>query len=89
MASKDPIAEKLPSNADHAVPAPWAQARGLLAEGDRYWLATVRPDGRPQSSLASARMRRLARRAGASSRNKKTTVRCLQNRILEQNRLGC
>ena len=47
MADKDPVAEKLPSNADHPAPTPWAQAQRRLAEGQWYWLATVRPDGRP------------------------------------------
>ena len=45
--SNQPVAEKLPSNADHPAPTPWAQARQRLAEGQWYWLATVRPDGRP------------------------------------------
>ena len=47
MADKEPVAEKLPSNADHAAPTPWAEARRRLAEGQWYWLTTARPDGRP------------------------------------------
>lgn len=42
-----PAAEKLPSNAEHAAPTPWAEGLKHLAEGLWYWLATVRPDGRP------------------------------------------
>lgn len=30
-----------------AKPRPWAEARALLEKADVYWLATVRPDGRP------------------------------------------
>src|SRR5919199_1865148 len=47
MANKQPVAEKLPSNAEHPSPTPWAQAQRRLAQGQWYWLATVRPDGRP------------------------------------------
>src|SRR5712692_8322303 len=47
MAEKLPVAEKLPSNADHASPTAWTEARRQLAEGQWYWLATVRPDRRP------------------------------------------
>ncbi len=47
MADKEPVADKLPSNADHAAPTAWAEARRRLAEGQWYWLATARPNGRP------------------------------------------
>jgi nitroimidazol reductase NimA-like FMN-containing flavoprotein (pyridoxamine 5'-phosphate oxidase superfamily) len=47
MANKLPVAEKLPSNTDHSSPTAWAEARRRLTEGQWYWLATVRPDGRP------------------------------------------
>jgi hypothetical protein len=47
MANKQPVAEKLPSNVEHPAPTPWAEARRRLTEGKWYWLATVRPDGRP------------------------------------------
>jgi nitroimidazol reductase NimA-like FMN-containing flavoprotein (pyridoxamine 5'-phosphate oxidase superfamily) len=47
MADDEPVAEKLPSNAEHPGPTPWAQARRRLAQGQWYWLGTVRPDGRP------------------------------------------
>ena len=47
MAEKEPVAEKLPSNAEHATPTAWEEARRRLAEGQWYWLATTRPDGRP------------------------------------------
>ncbi|MEV0155858.1 pyridoxamine 5'-phosphate oxidase family protein [Micromonospora sp. NPDC050686] len=32
---------------DDAAPAPWEQGGERLAGGSTYWLATVRPDGRP------------------------------------------
>lgn len=48
MAEKQPVAEQ-PMPADSARPIPWAKARGRLEQGDTYWLATVRPDGRPHA----------------------------------------
>jgi nitroimidazol reductase NimA-like FMN-containing flavoprotein (pyridoxamine 5'-phosphate oxidase superfamily) len=42
----EPISER-PYFADASAVTPWAQARTRLAEGDTYWLATVRADGRP------------------------------------------
>jgi nitroimidazol reductase NimA-like FMN-containing flavoprotein (pyridoxamine 5'-phosphate oxidase superfamily) len=48
MADKEPMAEKLPSNADHPAPTLWAEAKRHLAQGQWYWLATLQPDGRPQ-----------------------------------------
>ena len=33
MAEKEPVAEKLPSNAEHATPTAWEEARRRLAEG--------------------------------------------------------
>jgi nitroimidazol reductase NimA-like FMN-containing flavoprotein (pyridoxamine 5'-phosphate oxidase superfamily) len=47
MTNLEPITEQLPSSIDHPAPAAWAEARQLLAEGEWYWLATTRPDGRP------------------------------------------
>lgn len=47
MAAPDPVAEKLPSNADHDAPTTWEEGRKHLADGMWYWLATVRPDGAP------------------------------------------
>ncbi len=44
-----PRAEKVPSNADHGLPASWTHAKERLAEGMRYWLSTVRPDGDPHT----------------------------------------
>jgi nitroimidazol reductase NimA-like FMN-containing flavoprotein (pyridoxamine 5'-phosphate oxidase superfamily) len=45
--TREPVAEKLPSNADHAEPTAWSDGVRHLAHGQWYWLATVRPDGRP------------------------------------------
>jgi Pyridoxamine 5'-phosphate oxidase len=43
---KEPVAEQ-PYLAEDGAPIPWAEACARLAEADSYWLATVRPDGRP------------------------------------------
>ena len=44
---KQPVAEKLPANIEHAAPTGWAVASRSLSEGQWFWLATVRPDGQP------------------------------------------
>ena len=44
MAEKEPVSAQ-PLVAGDATP--WAEARTRLAEADTYWLATMRPDGRP------------------------------------------
>jgi Pyridoxamine 5'-phosphate oxidase len=46
MAEQQPPAEQ-PFRTDDASATAWAEGRRRLAEGDTYWLATVRPDGRP------------------------------------------
>jgi hypothetical protein len=44
----DPKAELDPTySAPGASPTPWSEARRVLEEARVYWLATVRPDGRP------------------------------------------
>lgn len=48
MASRDPVAELHPQfSSDGATPTAWPEARRRLEEAKIYWLATVRPDGRP------------------------------------------
>jgi len=47
MAEKAPVAEPLLSHSDQSPPTSWTEARRRLTEADWYWLATVRPDGRP------------------------------------------
>ena len=48
MATQDPVAELDPQfSSAGATPTPWAEARGRLERAEVYWLATVRPDGRP------------------------------------------
>jgi nitroimidazol reductase NimA-like FMN-containing flavoprotein (pyridoxamine 5'-phosphate oxidase superfamily) len=47
MAMQQPVAEKLPSNAEHAEPTPWTEALLHLENGRFFWLATVRPDSAP------------------------------------------
>lgn len=46
MAKDEPVAEQ-PFDTAFGAPAPWPEARTRLAESTTYWLATVRPDGRP------------------------------------------
>ena len=46
MTAKEPTAEAMSQGKD-ATLLPWAEARERLAGGGTYWLATVRPDGRP------------------------------------------
>jgi hypothetical protein len=48
MANEEPVAELEPQfSSDGATPTPWVEARGRMAAAEVYWLATVRPDGRP------------------------------------------
>jgi uncharacterized pyridoxamine 5'-phosphate oxidase family protein len=48
MPVQDPVAEMAQQfSSDDASPTPWAEARGRLEKAEIYWLATVRPDGRP------------------------------------------
>ncbi len=45
---KDPVAElQAQFSSPGAALTPWAEARGRLKKAEVYWLATVRPDGRP------------------------------------------
>ncbi len=47
MAGKEPVSAQ-PYNAAETRPLPtWPEAGGRLEGADFYWLATVRPDGRP------------------------------------------
>jgi Pyridoxamine 5'-phosphate oxidase len=47
MADPEPASAEAMVGPD-ADPTPWASARGVLEDGrPTYWLATVRPDGRP------------------------------------------
>jgi hypothetical protein len=43
----EPVAE--PFDIDDPTVTPWAEAWRRLAEARTYWLATVRPDGRPHA----------------------------------------
>ena len=48
----EPIAEPLdlpPGYGEVAAPLEWEQVRGILERAPAYWLATVRPDGRPHA----------------------------------------
>jgi general stress protein 26 len=48
MADKEPTTELHPQfSSDGATPTPWTEAREQLEKASIYWLATVRPDGRP------------------------------------------
>lgn len=46
MTDPKPVSARTISE-DAAPPMPWAQAQERYAGGSTYWLATVRPDGRP------------------------------------------
>jgi nitroimidazol reductase NimA-like FMN-containing flavoprotein (pyridoxamine 5'-phosphate oxidase superfamily) len=46
MPDGEPVAVRRLGVGDSRATA-WEEARRRLAEGDTYWLATVRPDGRP------------------------------------------
>lgn len=48
MIGKEPVAEPEPRfSSDGATPTAWTEARERLERAEVYWLATVRPDGRP------------------------------------------
>jgi len=48
MAANDPVAELDPRfSSPDATPTPWTEAQSRLEQAEVYWLATVRPDGRP------------------------------------------
>jgi pyridoxine/pyridoxamine 5'-phosphate oxidase len=47
MARGMPIAEQSIATNGVTSVTPWTEARDRFAEANRYWLATVRPDGRP------------------------------------------
>jgi nitroimidazol reductase NimA-like FMN-containing flavoprotein (pyridoxamine 5'-phosphate oxidase superfamily) len=46
MAEREPVSAQ-PLSAEDARPPSWREARARLEEAQFYWLATVRPDGRP------------------------------------------
>jgi hypothetical protein len=46
MIGKEPVSAQSLS-ADGAAVTPWVRARRRLEDAETYWLATVRPDGRP------------------------------------------
>ena len=46
MTNAKPVSERTISDND-ASPMPWTKGSERLAGGSTYWLATVRPDGRP------------------------------------------
>jgi len=47
MANREPVIEQsIATNGVLAV-TPWAEAREQLERADKYWLATVRPNGQP------------------------------------------
>jgi nitroimidazol reductase NimA-like FMN-containing flavoprotein (pyridoxamine 5'-phosphate oxidase superfamily) len=77
MAGKEPLSAQ-PYSADETRPlSTWAEARRRLAEGEWYWLATVRPDGRPHvvPVLAVWADGALHFVAGSSSRKAKNLAR--------------
>jgi uncharacterized pyridoxamine 5'-phosphate oxidase family protein len=73
MAEQEPSTDLSSFSSAGAVPTSWAEARGDLAEAEVYWLATVRPDGRPHvtSLLAIWRSGALYFCTGATERKAK------------------
>ena len=68
MAAKEPVAAQ-PFTAEEQRPLPpWPEARRRLAEADTYWLATVRPDGRPHVVPHAALQRRRRHPQGEAPR---------------------
>jgi hypothetical protein len=47
MAENDPVVELMPNSTPGSTATPWEQARDHFGGAPVYWLATVRPDGRP------------------------------------------
>ena len=55
MAVRAPVGELDPRySSDSARPTPWEEARRQLETAKAYWLATVRPDGRPHVTTIAA-----------------------------------
>ncbi len=48
MSDREPATEQ-PFNPGDPTPTPWAEARRHLENASTYWLATVRPGGRPHA----------------------------------------
>lgn len=44
--NSEPVAEQMLAN-EGATVTPWADTKQRLIDGGTYWLATIRPDGRP------------------------------------------
>jgi hypothetical protein len=47
MTDNDPVAELMPNSTPGSTVTPWEQALAHFSGAPIYWLATVRPDGRP------------------------------------------
>lgn len=47
MMDSEPVTELGPFSSSEAQATPWAAALAVLGEAEVFWLATVRPDGRP------------------------------------------
>jgi nitroimidazol reductase NimA-like FMN-containing flavoprotein (pyridoxamine 5'-phosphate oxidase superfamily) len=47
MADNDPVTELLPLSSAGSTATSWEDATGHLSEAFTFWLASVRPDGRP------------------------------------------
>jgi Pyridoxamine 5'-phosphate oxidase len=55
MAVRAPVGELDPRySSDSATPTPWEEARRQVETAKAYWLATVRPDGRPHVTTIAA-----------------------------------
>jgi hypothetical protein len=57
MSHTDPIPELDPNFSDSGTtPRPWSEARSRLEEAEIFWVASVRPDGRPHVTPVAAVM---------------------------------
>jgi hypothetical protein len=82
MPTKEPLAEKIPSNAEHPAPTPWAEARKRLEQGRWYWLTTVRPNARPHvmpvlAVWSDGALYFVAAEASRKARNLARNARCV------------
>jgi nitroimidazol reductase NimA-like FMN-containing flavoprotein (pyridoxamine 5'-phosphate oxidase superfamily) len=79
--TKDPIAQKLRSEPAHDAPTSWDEGLAHLRDGQWYWLATVRPDGRPHvrpvlSIWADDAMYFASKPSSRKARNVETNAQC-------------
>jgi hypothetical protein len=77
----EPLAEKLSSEPSHDEATSWDEGSRHLRDGQWYWLATVRPDGRPHlrpilALLVDGAMYFASKPGARKARNVETNSRC-------------